>query len=366
MSDPTIQTFCCHHGNGTDVAVTVMREFDTDSYNMVCLFSSGLGILGAIYQVLPREQFTNSHRWSSFSAERGRRIIVWLAVADLLAAVGVFARSMIWINKKNIMPAFDDDASVLFCAISSALTQYFYTSTWIWTLCYAIDMRFVLKQAESCHKHYHCFAWTIPAILTTIGLSLLYYPNANCHTSSSWCKALVRILPNYIVTYVPMLVVMIANPILYRYSIKDMKNIITCSSGQFTSRERDILEAIKIKFSVINMVFYICWVPNLINGVMLWSQWFHLPEEYMIAVWYVMAFTNPLQAFFNALVYRRWSVGSEKVVLPWRHYEISDYHVTRSTGSETSGESRNTFREEIYPLLHSSPSRSVNGYKTLA
>lgn len=51
MSDPTIQTFCCHHGNGTDVALTIMQEFDTDAYNIVCLFSSGLGILGAIYQV---------------------------------------------------------------------------------------------------------------------------------------------------------------------------------------------------------------------------------------------------------------------------------------------------------------------------
>lgn len=87
MSDPTIQTFCCHHGNGTDVAVTIAEEFNTNSYNIVCLLSSGLGILGAVYQVLPRKQFANSHRWMSFSAERGRRIIVWLAMADLFAAV---------------------------------------------------------------------------------------------------------------------------------------------------------------------------------------------------------------------------------------------------------------------------------------
>lgn len=51
MADPTIQTFCCHHANGTDMAVTIMEEFDTDAYNSVCLFSSALGILGAAYQV---------------------------------------------------------------------------------------------------------------------------------------------------------------------------------------------------------------------------------------------------------------------------------------------------------------------------
>lgn len=51
MADPTIQTFCCHSANGTDMAVTVMEEFNTDAYNGVCLFSSSLGILGALYQV---------------------------------------------------------------------------------------------------------------------------------------------------------------------------------------------------------------------------------------------------------------------------------------------------------------------------
>jgi hypothetical protein len=101
------------------MAVTIMQEFNTDAYNAVCLFSSCLGIFGAIYQILPRQEFSNKHRWLSFSAERGRKIIVWLAVADLLASLGVFARSTIWINYKNIMPAVEDDSSVVFCAISS-------------------------------------------------------------------------------------------------------------------------------------------------------------------------------------------------------------------------------------------------------
>lgn len=54
MADPTIQTFCCHHGNGTDMAITIMNHFNTDSYNIVCLFSSTVGILGALYQVSER------------------------------------------------------------------------------------------------------------------------------------------------------------------------------------------------------------------------------------------------------------------------------------------------------------------------
>lgn len=51
MADPTMQTFCCYHGNGSDVATKIVKEFDINGYNIVCLFSSALGILGAIYQV---------------------------------------------------------------------------------------------------------------------------------------------------------------------------------------------------------------------------------------------------------------------------------------------------------------------------
>lgn len=51
MADPTIQTFCCHHGNRTDMAVAIIEQFNTSAYNVVSIFSSTVGILGAIYQV---------------------------------------------------------------------------------------------------------------------------------------------------------------------------------------------------------------------------------------------------------------------------------------------------------------------------
>lgn len=51
MADPTIQTFCCHHSNRTDMAIVIMQEFNTDVYNIVCMLSSSIGILGAVYQV---------------------------------------------------------------------------------------------------------------------------------------------------------------------------------------------------------------------------------------------------------------------------------------------------------------------------
>ncbi|CAH1114086.1 unnamed protein product [Psylliodes chrysocephalus] len=362
MADPTIQTFCCHHANGTDVAIRIIEDFDTDAYNSVCILSSTLGILGAIYQILPREQLTNNHRWLSSSAKRGREIIVWLAIADLLASLGVFIRSTIWISYKNIMPSIKDDSSMVFCAVSSALTQYFYTATWIWTLCYAIDMRLILNQKESKTILYHIVSWVIPAISTTTGLSLLYIPDANCHMPSPFSTTITRILPNYIATYIPIATVMIANPYLYRSSTKDMEYIITGASGQFTTKEREIIRAIKIKFSLINIVFYVCWIPNLLNGILLWTLWFHL-DACVTSIWYVMALLNPLQALFNCIVYRRWGTGNDRVILPWRQGDTADCSKNSSSSKYTSDE---TIREEIYPLLQNTPTNSVNLYKSFS
>ncbi|KAF2882378.1 hypothetical protein ILUMI_23798 [Ignelater luminosus] len=347
MADPTIQTFCCYTiANATYTASSILKEFNPGAYNFVSIFSSALGSLGAIYQLLPRRQFSRNHRWISFSAERGRRIILWLALTDLLASLGVLIRASLWLHYKNILPEMNDNYSVFFCTITSAWIQYFYTATWMWTLCYAIDMRFILHQKEEHSSYYHLVAWITPAVLTVIGLSLLYFPDANCHLTRTAADISTRLLPNYVATYIPITLVMILNPILYLRSCKDMERIITCSSGQFTKRERDIIDAVKIKFSAINLVFYVCWVPNLVNGVLLWSLWFQLPVNLVITIWYLMAFINPLQAFFNCLVYRRWNGESEIVVMPWSRHSTLEEPKSKSVPHSSSNH-----LEENLPLL---------------
>lgn len=51
MADPTIQTFCCHQPDKADSSVDIMQAFNSNSYSTVCLISSSIGILGAVYQV---------------------------------------------------------------------------------------------------------------------------------------------------------------------------------------------------------------------------------------------------------------------------------------------------------------------------
>lgn len=66
----------------------------------------------------------------------------------------------------------------LFSVLCQAWIQFFYTATWFWTLCYAVDVRRVLKSQGECTICYHIIAWLSPAILTSVGLLILYLPHA--------------------------------------------------------------------------------------------------------------------------------------------------------------------------------------------
>ena len=81
---------------------------------------------------------------------------------------------------------------------------------------------------------------------------------------------------------------MVVNPVLYVLSTKDLKNAVTCSLAQMTNRERKLVQTIRLKFALTNLVYYICWIPNLINGILLWTLWFQLPVKAIIILWYIM------------------------------------------------------------------------------
>lgn len=114
-------------------------------------------------------------------------------------------------------------------------------------------------------------------------------------------------MPNYVLNYGPILMVMIVNPILYIKCSKEVDKQLIQRYGQYTNNERQIHDMFKFKFSLINLIFFVCWLPNIINAILMWTMWFHLPVRIIIISWYIMAVLNPLQAFLNALVYRKWN-----------------------------------------------------------
>jgi ocular albinism type 1 protein len=73
--------------------------------------------------------------------------------------------------------------------------------------------------------------------------------------------------------------------------------MISVRLGQYTQRERRAVDGIKTKFLLIILTFYICWLPNLIFGVLIWSLWIHLSESVSIFLWYSM-----VSIYFNILL----------------------------------------------------------------
>ncbi|CRK88718.1 CLUMA_CG002563, isoform A [Clunio marinus] len=348
MADPTIQSFCCHHRNHSDFAFRLMNEFHREPYLIISMISSSIGMLGSIYQIFIRkEEIVESPRRSM-----GRKIIVALAYSDLLASLGIFIRSALWCFMKEIMPLDDDSVSVIFCSVTSAMIQVFYTATWLWTLIYAYNMKRSLTNQSMREKNFHVFVWSISILFTAIGTSSLYFPDADCHDIHDLGTALLRVMPNYLLNYGTILVVMIVNPILYIKCSKEVDRQLIQRYGEYTNNERQIHDMFKIKFSLINLIFYICWLPNIVNAILMWTMWFHLPAKVIVITWYIMAVLNPLQAFFNVLVYRKWN-NKIQFFCSFKEYLIRKFR------NENIVDAHSSSQDEISPLLHNNPISST-------
>lgn len=165
----------------------------------------------------------------------------------------------------------------------------------------------------------------------------------SCHDIHDLGTALLRVMPNYILNYGPILMVMIANPILYFMCSREVDKQLIQRYGQYTNNERQIHDLFKIKFSLLNIIFYICWLPNIVNAVLMWTMWFHLPIRVIIISWYVMAILNPLQAFFNTLVYRKWNNKLNCCI------SLKNYIVNKMRGNVINAQPP---LNEASPLLH--------------
>ncbi|XP_065215605.1 G-protein coupled receptor 143-like [Planococcus citri] len=338
MTDPLMPAFCCKQPSKWTKFYDMMVEIDSDPYNYICMLSSLCGIGGAIYQILPQISLALSDN-GSWASQRGRKTIVWLAVADFFASLGIFARSLI----RLMVPAMVQriKGTVTYCYLLSFWVQYFYVVSWMWTLIYAIDIRLALREQPSYRKTYHFCAWILPAIFTFIGLFILYYPNANCFCSAE--NSFWKFFPNYIVSYLPMLLVMIVNPVLYISATSSVHLIVSQYLSQYTNKERLIVDMIKIKFGLINLTFYACWLPNLVNTVLLYSNWDNLPRRVIVSLWYIMAIMNPLQALFNCLVYQK---PHDQILSRWNAYRVQEFHeanertplLARRSGSSNNSE----------------------------
>lgn len=141
---------------------------------------------------------------------------------------------------------------------------------------------FIFRPHRQVHLKNHLFHSSINRWCLTNCFCMI----SRCSTTSS--NSIWRYLPNYLVSYIPLLIVMIINPILYSLSSASIPNLISQYLSQYTNTERKIVDKIKIKYGFINLTFYVCWLPNIAAAILIFSSWDNFPEKVIITLWYIM------------------------------------------------------------------------------
>ncbi|XP_065845658.1 G-protein coupled receptor 143-like [Oscarella lobularis] len=243
-------------------------------------------------------------------------IVFFLAIADLIASCAVIGRGTALISieppkltNSNLSAANCSLGSPHNCRPYETYYLYFgvpleialrfgFVATYAWTLFYAIDVYLKSKQMGLKPSRYHAISWTAAAVFTAINETVLFVD------VGVPCAGRPQLIGSYLCMYIPMIIVIVANPILYVLSSRNFTRNVK-ARGTFTNTERQAIREQKIKFLLMLTIFYICWLPSIVSGFYTVTKW-HVPIE----VYILNALCNPSQGFLNSFAYSRTVVST--------------------------------------------------------
>uniref|UniRef100_A0A8C4VU47 G-protein coupled receptor 143 n=1 Tax=Gopherus evgoodei TaxID=1825980 RepID=A0A8C4VU47_9SAUR len=325
MASPRLETYCCPN---RDAATQLVLTFQPEVFCGVCIGSASVSLLLSILQLLPKQG--QSPRKMP-KASSSTTILLLISICDILGGLGIIFRSTVWIG----FPDFIANISVVngtdvwpsaFCVGSAMWIQLLYSAGFWWLFCYAVDSYLVIRRSAglSTIVLYHMMTWGLAILLCVEGIAMLYYPSvASCESG------LQHAIPHYITTYAPLLLVLVANPILFRRTVTGVASLLKGRQGIYTENERRLGMEIQIRFFKIMLVFIICWLPNIINESLLFylemqpdingSPLKNVRNAAMIT-WIIMGVLNPMQGFLFTLTFYGWT--GWKLSLKWQKREI--------------------------------------------
>ncbi|XP_042282624.1 G-protein coupled receptor 143 isoform X2 [Thunnus maccoyii] len=230
----------------------------------------------------------------------------------------IIVRSSVWLGLPNTIDRISVANSTdvwpeIFCVGSAMWIQLFFSASFWWTFCYAVDVFLVVKTSAGISTIilYHMITWGLAVLLCVEGVAMLYYPSiSDCE------QGLQHAIPHYVTTYAPMLLVLVANPVFFNRTISAVTSLLKGRQGIYTENERRLANEIKIRFFKIMLVFFICWVPNIINESLLFylemqmdinDNSFRNIRNAALITWFIMGILNPMQAFLNTLAFHGWT-----------------------------------------------------------
>ncbi|EMP30873.1 hypothetical protein UY3_12000 [Chelonia mydas] len=316
MASPRLETYCCPN---RDAATQLVLTFQPEVFCGVCIGSASVSLLLSILQLLPK-QGQSSRKMQKASSST--TILLFISVCDLLGDLGIIFRSAVWIG----FPDFIANISVVngtdvlpsaFCVGSACRHNKLIPDR------SAIDSGTPPGQeveAEStgewqplipCREDantivlYHMMTWGLAILLCVEGIAMLYYPSiASCE------NGLQHAIPHYITTYAPLLLVLVANPILFRRTVtgglEDQLSLVLPAADHGNPWSSNIINE--------SLLFYLEMQPD-INGNPLKNV-----RNAALITWIIMGVLNPMQGFLFTLAFYGWT--GWKLNLKWQKREI--------------------------------------------
>ncbi|XP_017511614.2 G-protein coupled receptor 143 isoform X1 [Manis javanica] len=320
MASPRLGTFCCPT---RDAATQLVLSFQPRAFHALCLGSGALCLALGLLQLLPQRRpegpgIPSSTSRASASLPASARILRAAAACDLLGCLGIIVRSVVWLGFPNFVENISDVNATdigpaAFCVGGAVWIQLLYSACFWWWFCYAVDTYLVVRRSAglSTILLYPTVAWGLATLLCLEGGLLLYYPSV-----SRCARGVEHAIPHYITTYLPLLLVLLVNPILFRKTVTAVGSLLKGRQGVYTDSERRMAAMVKIRFFKIMLVFVICWLPNIINESLL----FYLEMQPDInggslkpvrnaakTTWCIMGILNPAQGFLLSLALYGWT-----------------------------------------------------------
>ncbi|RMC06483.1 hypothetical protein DUI87_15919 [Hirundo rustica rustica] len=280
-----LETYCCPN---RDAATQLVMDFQPKVFCGVCIGSASISLLLTILQLLPKKGQSPRKMPKASSSST---ILLLISICDILGSLGY--------------PVYVREA------------------------CDSISNTIVL---------YHMMTWGLAVMLCVEGIALLYYPSL-----SSCENGLEHAIPHYITTYAPLLLVLVANPILFRRTVSAVASLLKGRQGIYTENERRLGTEIQMRFFKIMLVFVICWSSNVINETLLFYLEMQPDINEMplrnirsaaLITWIIMGVLNPMQGFLFTLAFYGWT--GWRVDLKWRKREIPWESMSSSTVGENT------------------------------
>ncbi|XP_044143874.1 G-protein coupled receptor 143 [Bufo gargarizans] len=331
MASPRLETFCCPN---RDPATQLVLDYQPTVFGSLCIGSGLVSFILTVIQLLPKtNQGYRKQGRSTLPKPSSSRILLLVVVCDLLGCLGVILRSTVWISSPSLITNMSlknttDVWPTAFCVGSAMWIQLFYSASFWWLFCYAVDAYLVIRRSAgiSTIVLYHMMTWGLAILLCVEGVAMLYYPSvSNCE------EGLEHAVPHYITTYAPLLLVMVVNPILFRRTVLAVATLLKGRQGIYTENERRLGTEIQLRFFKIMLVFMICWLSNIINESLLFflemqpdingDQLKNVRNAALIT-WFIMGILNPMQGFLFTLAFYGWtgwniSFRYQKKEIPW-------------------------------------------------